>query len=209
MHFSTTKPKLPLHILLIEYWVVIVHLSYCHYASSSRLLPVYSYWMLTTEHQHDVVEAHATALNWTDTSLSIHVAKTDFSEMFRPRGSSSVTNNNVVWDWRRPSRSKRLTEICLCYVNAQESIRSEHQHNWQLFKHHPGYDFYTSVVHCCVRTTWWSIASSHMCVAFIDRKPDSSVSMSTVEDAYETGMPHFKPPLQCTSHVLCVLWVSI
>ena len=52
---------------------------------------------------NDVVEAHATALNCTVTFLSIHVAKTDFSETFRPRGSSSVTNN---------SRSKRLTEIC-------------------------------------------------------------------------------------------------
>ena len=50
----------------------------------------------------DVLEAHATALNWTDTFLSIHVAKTDFSETFRPWG------------------SKRLTEICLCYDNAQE-----------------------------------------------------------------------------------------
>ena len=44
----------------------------------------------------DVVEAHATALNWTVTFLSIHVAKTDVSETFRPRGSSSVTNNIVT-----------------------------------------------------------------------------------------------------------------
>ena len=42
---------------------------------------------------NDVVEDHATALNCTITFLSIHVAKTDFSETFRPRGSSSVTNN--------------------------------------------------------------------------------------------------------------------
>ena len=42
----------------------------------------------------DVVEAHATVLNCTVTFLSIHVAKTDFSETFRPRGSSSVTNNS-------------------------------------------------------------------------------------------------------------------
>ena len=32
-------------------------------------------------------------MNWTDTFLSIRAAKTDFSETFRPRGSSSVTNN--------------------------------------------------------------------------------------------------------------------
>ena len=49
-------------------------------------------------YMYDVVEAHATALNWTDTFLSVHVAKTDFSE------------------------------ICLCYVNAQESIRSAYMY---------------------------------------------------------------------------------
>ena len=43
-----------------------------------------------------VVEAHATALNCAVTFLSVHVAKTDFSETFRPRGSSSVTNNSYL-----------------------------------------------------------------------------------------------------------------
>ena len=41
----------------------------------------------------DVEEAHAMVLNCTITFLSIHIAKTDFSETVRPRGSSSVTNN--------------------------------------------------------------------------------------------------------------------
>ena len=53
-----------------------------------------------TKLQGDVVEAHATALNWTDNFLSIR---------------------------ERPSRLKHLTEICLCYVNAQESICSKLQ----------------------------------------------------------------------------------
>ena len=74
--------------------------------------------------QGDVVEAHAT-FNWTDTFLSIRVAKQISVRPFDLEGLCQ-SQTTVVCDWQRPSRSKRVTEICLCYVNAQESICSVH-----------------------------------------------------------------------------------
>ena len=41
--------------------------------------------------------------------------------------------HRVVCDWRRPLRSKRLTEICLCYANAQESICSVQRRSMSLY----------------------------------------------------------------------------
>ena len=43
------------------------------------------------------------------------------------------SQTTVVCDWRRPSRLKRLTEICLCYVNAQESICSVQHRSMSLY----------------------------------------------------------------------------
>ena len=124
--------NMPVHSSEIYWWAI-------HNYSCALLISEFHYYALSLLYQRncepDVVEAHATALNWTDTFLSIHVAKTDFSETFQPQGSSSVTNN-----WRRPSRSKRLTKICLCYVNAQESIRS----TMSLYSIMPVHDFFSS-----------------------------------------------------------------
>ena len=49
------------------------------------------------QHACDVVEAHATALNQTGTLVSNHLARgMNCSEMFRPRGSESVTKRFVT-----------------------------------------------------------------------------------------------------------------
>ena len=41
--------------------------------------------------------------------------------------------HRVVCDWQRPLRLKRLTEICLCYANAQESICSVQRRSMSLY----------------------------------------------------------------------------
>ena len=73
-----------------------------------------------------MVEAHATALNSKDTFWSIHIAKTGFSETFRPRGSSSVTNNWMSSVAKRFASDedlcgpvKHLTSVHCWYVNAE------------------------------------------------------------------------------------------
>ena len=89
--------KTTIHQHLLAYLYKHMYENTCLYTWSCNLCRYRQHMYATLcDPFYDVVEAHATALNWTDTFLSIHVAKTDFSEMFRPRGSLSVTNNWVV-----------------------------------------------------------------------------------------------------------------
>ena len=92
-------------------WIVVEDISTdkdlcsCKWATWSKL---YSYFL---EHSH---------------------SKDRFQWEFRPRGSLSVSNSvNVICDSRRPSRSKCLTEICLCYVNAEEGNCTSRRNNVQ------------------------------------------------------------------------------
>ena len=59
------------------------------------------------------------ALNCTSIFFGIHIAKTDFSETFRPRGSSSVTNSKeLLFVTDEDSRGRNIS---LKSVFAQES----------------------------------------------------------------------------------------
>ena len=93
---------------------------------------------------------------------------------------STVSKTQVVCDWQRPSRSKRLTEICLCYANAQESICSVQRCSMSLYLPH----------HHCYHHTTIAIDDTFHCHGKVHRNDDSTEMHSQMLGAWLYSKSH-------------------